>query len=235
MYRPILCAVVCLFLYSSAKADTFTLTGGSAITGFANFGLSVSGPNVSISKGAGLCTGMGGLGDCEGSSIFFPASLAFATCSPAPCGPGSILNVGGVFEASILQIGNNFGGVATINGVTFFGVNLEGALNFTGSVVLPDDFVNGQTVSVPFTMQGQLTGTIRCPEGPPGCIQQVFDISLVGSGIANATIPQSGPATVIYNFSPAAEAVPEPATLALLGIGLSGLFASVRRKHRNRR
>jgi hypothetical protein len=232
MYRPILCAVVCLFLYSSAKADTFTITAGTATTGFAQFSLSVSGPNITLQGGAGLCTGVG---DCEGGAVFVPNSFAFATCSPGPCGAGSILNVGGVFELSNLQISNNFGGFAAINGGTFFGVNFAGALNFTGSAVLPDDFVNGQTVSVPFTMQGQVTGTIRCPGGPSGCTQQVFDISLNGSGIANATIPQSGPATVIYNFSPAPEAVPEPATLGLLGIGLSGLFASVRRRHRNRR
>jgi len=132
-----------------------------------------------------------------------------------------------------VNISNTFGSVTVINGVTFFGVNFAGALNFSGSIVLPDDFVNGQTVSVPFTMQGQLTGTIRCPGGPFGCTQQVFDISVNGSGIASATIPQSGPAAVIYNFSPGPEAVPEPATLGLFGIGLSGLFAAIRRKHRN--
>jgi hypothetical protein len=138
MYRPILCAVVCLLLYSSAKADTFTLTSGTATTGFAQFNLSVSGPNISISGGAGLCA-IQNL--CEGGSVFVPDSLAFATCSPSPCTAGSILNVGGFFPASNLGIGNTFGGVAVINGVTFFGVRFDGALNFTGSVVLPDDFL----------------------------------------------------------------------------------------------
>jgi hypothetical protein len=58
-------------------------------------------------------------------AVFVPDSFAFATCNPAPCGPGSILNVGGVFVASNLNIGNNFGGAATINGVNFFGLDFE--------------------------------------------------------------------------------------------------------------
>lgn len=224
--------LVVYFSIVQQKLTHLLLTAGSAITGFAQVSLDVSGPNITLQGGAGLCTGEG---DCEGGAVFVPDSFAFATCDPSPCAAGSILNVGGVFESSNVNISNNFGPVAVINGVTFFGVNFTGALNFSGSIVLPDDFVNGQTVSVPFTMQGHLTGTIRCPGGPLGCTQQVFDISVNGLGIASATIPQSGPATVIYNFSPGPEAVPEPATLALLGIGVSGLFAAVRRKHRNGR
>jgi hypothetical protein len=145
--------------------------------------------------------------------------------------------VGGVFVASNLNIGNNFGGAATINGVNFFGLNFGGELNFTGSIVLPNDYVNGQPVTVPFSMVGQLTGFIRCPGSLVPCSQQVFDISLNGSGIATATLPQSGNGLVIYTFGPASEPVPEPATLGLLGVGLFALrrFIGLERMQRFRK
>ena len=143
MQRAVLCAVVCLFVFTSAKADTFTLTSGFAVTSFGTFSLMASGPNISIQAAAG--------GDA--------GNLTFATCTPFPCAPGSVLDVGGVFLPSQLNIGLSTGTV-TINGVTFNNVFFGGALNFTGSVVLPNDFVTGQPFSVPFTMQGQLTGSV---------------------------------------------------------------------------
>jgi hypothetical protein len=225
MIRPLLCAVLCLFLYGSAKADTFTLTTGTAATGFAQFHLSASGPNIVIGGGAGLCTFQG----CD--AVFVPESFAFATCDPSPCAPGSTLNVGGAFLASNMNIGNNFGGAVTINGVTFFGVNFNGTLNFTGSIVLPDNYVSGQPVTVPFSMEGQLIGFIRCPNNP-SCTQQAFEISLIGSGFATATMPESGQNTVIYRFGPETDPIPEPATLGLLGAGLLALkrFCRSRKK-----
>lgn len=160
MIRPLICAVVFLLLCSSAKADTFTLTAGSATTGFAQFSLSVSGPNIRIDGGAGLCTEPG----CD--AVFVPDSFAFATCSPSPCTASSTLNVGGVFVASNLNIGNNFGGSATINGVDFFGLNFGGELNFTGSIVLPNDYVNGQPVSVPFSKEDTLAPFVESVIAP---------------------------------------------------------------------
>ena len=213
MFRTLLCAVVCLFLFSSAKADTFTLTSGGASTGFDHFAINASGQNISITGNAG--------GE--------PGNLTFATCTPSPCGPGSILNVGGVFNASQLNIGFSTG-TATINGVTFTNVLFGGSLTFTGSVVLPNDFVNDHPVSVPFTMQGQLTGFIPCdPSQPFVPCQQVFDITVNGSGIASANFQFFGTRSVIYAFS---EPVPEPATLGLFGVGLLALNALQKRAHR---
>jgi len=209
MLRVLLCAVVCLFVFSSAKADTFTLTSGSAATGFDSFSLNASGPNISIQAAAG--------GD--------PGNLTFATCTPSPCAAGSILNVGGVFNASQLNIAFSTGTV-TLNGVTFTNVFFTGALNFTGSVVLPSDFVNDHPVSVPFTMQGQLQGFIPCDPEPFIPCQQVFDITLVGSGVANANFQFFGTRSVVYNFS---DPVPEPATLGLFGVGVLALNALRRR------
>jgi hypothetical protein len=213
MSRLLLCAFVCLFLFTAAKADTFTLTSGSASTGFDHFALNASGVNISIQAAAG--------GD--------PGNLTFATCTPSPCAAGSILNVGGVFQASQLNIGFSTGTV-TINGTTFTNVLFSGTLNFTGSVVLPSDFVNDHPVTVPFTMQGQLTGFIPCdPSQPFVPCQQVFDITLNGSGIATANFQFFGTRSVVYAFS---EPVPEPATLGLFGVGLLALNSLRKRRRR---
>lgn len=210
MFRPVLCAVLCLFLYGSAKADTFTLTSGTATTSFGIFNLFASGPNISISAAAGGSAG----------------NLTFATCTPFPCAPGSTLNVGGVFLPSQLNIGLSSGTVV-INGTTFNNVFFSGALNFTGSVVLPDGFITGQPFQVPFTMEGQLIGNAPCGQpGPEFVCTQVFDITLTGSGIATATIPQFGTRTVVYTFT---DPVPEPATLGLLGVGLLAVLRKCKR------
>ena len=218
MKRTIMCAVVCLFVFGSAKADTFTLTTGGAATGFDQFSLFASGPNISISAAAG--------GE--------PGNLTFATCGPSPCAAGSILNVGGAFRASQLNIGFS-GGIVILNGVTFNQVFFDGVLNFTGSVVLPDNYVPGQPFEVPFTMQGQLIGFIPCPD-PVSILrcEQVFDISLNGAGIATvagiSNFFPNGPRSVGYRFSPSPETIPEPATLGLLGAGLLALLRGSRKR-----
>ena len=211
MLRPVLCVFLCLFLYGSAKADGFVLTSGGMSTSFGQSGINASGPGISIQAASG------------GS----PGNLTFATCLPAPCGPGSTLNVGGVWDASTWNIGFARG-TATINGTTFTNVFFTGQWTFTGSVVLPPDFVNDHPVSVPFTMVGTLQGFIPCtPNEPFAACQQVFDITVMGSGIASANFQFFGSRSVSYAFT---DPVPEPATLGLLGVGLLAVWR--KRKHR---
>jgi len=211
VYRALLCLVICLFLYSSANADTISLTGGFAITSNGIFQINAFGPNFLFQGAAG-----GNVGD-----------VTFATCTPSPCAPGSILNVGGTFVNSNLNAGPTTGTVH-LNGVTFPDLLFDGGLNFTGSVILPDGFVNGQPVNVPFTMQGTLIGWVPCaPPFQTFRCTKVFDINLTGSGIATATLPQSGTRSVLYTFS---EPVPEPASLGLLGAGLFALRQFYKRR-----
>ena len=99
------------------------------------------------------------------------------TCIITPCTPGMVIETNSSFSGIIAPA---LGSAATVNGVSYYSVQLTGSLNFVSSPIVIPDTPDWFQVTIPFTFSGELTGNAFLPN----VVNPIFTATLGGQGLA---------------------------------------------------
>jgi hypothetical protein len=129
-------------------------------------------------------------------------------------------------------------GPATVGGVNYERLHYTGAIFFSTPSFTIQNLSPSFTIDVPFTMTGNLMGSMGSGGQPPVIFTTTFSGHGTASFLFNSYLYTHGGwlhdlQSVTFNFSPDPAPVPEPATLILLGTGLAAVATRYRRRRRS--